>query len=770
MKRILTFILTLTLIFSLAACAPASAPEASAEPENPPAAEQAPEIAPVAGTATEIPADEYERAIWYGFLPEELAAADPDGTNVTWAQYCGMLGRMIKLHDESAYPVWEEMTANAPDTEMKRDGAMVSLLFAAEAMGYASFNTDYPAAFQVYADKVWDNVTMNYPVFDWDTPVDLGEGCADNNHVGPAYDFCLRRMSQRSGKTLLEFDNTDDLRLEQPLTLEEAALSAIRLYESDRKVVDAERAKNGTVSAEALTAAAQLPEVAADTVPAWRGTSVALCDMQACHGRPFAAEEDIAGFADMGFNYLRLMLLWTDYSKESDGTLIFYPDTLENIDRIIEWCVKYGIHLCIDMHELPGYGFETRNVVEDAGGCERSVLVWDVFSARYADVPANALSYNLVNEPDAGYFTDETYAAFAGKLIAAIRSNDKADKLIVSDGMLDGNPDYGFAWSNACPTRTIEGLDGSVMQTMHLYPWHAAARSGFITLLNWPYEHAEPVNNYVGEQPLTLRGAFPAGTRVVLHLDTVYDGEQPIECKADGKNVASYGRDFKLGRNNCIFIGEGRTEFRYGDRDGFTVDFTVPEACSEITAGSGFSVFDIFVRIPSNSENTYPVPANEKENGFIYETGKYDTVYIRTAGVWSEKTSAVSIAGDLSYTVDDPVQADVFDMGSLRNYVEKWAAWSKETGTPVMCNEFGIPIGLPEEARVGYMRAVLDLFEEYGIPWCIYTNGLRCWSPVVTGSDVRNGYSVLPEDGSVTQKGDAWYDEPMLALFREYMD
>ena len=34
-----------------------------------------------------IPASEYERGIWYGFLPEELADADPDTTVVTWKQY-----------------------------------------------------------------------------------------------------------------------------------------------------------------------------------------------------------------------------------------------------------------------------------------------------------------------------------------------------------------------------------------------------------------------------------------------------------------------------------------------------------------------------------------------------------------------------------------------------------------------------------------------------------------------------------------------------------
>ena len=109
-------------------------------------------------------------------------------------------------------------------------------------------------------------------------------------------------------------------------------------------------------------------------------------------------------------------------------------------------------------------------------------------------------------------------------------------------------------------------------------------------------------------------------------------------------------------------------------------------------------------------------------------------------------------------------------MESLRALVAYWSDWSKETGTPIMCNEFGVPMSLPEAARVEYMRSVLGLFEEYGIPWCIYTNGLRCWTPTVTNDDVKTGETILPFDGSVTQKGDAWYDESMLALFREYMN
>ncbi|MBQ3210996.1 MAG: right-handed parallel beta-helix repeat-containing protein [Oscillospiraceae bacterium] len=226
LKRTLSLLLSLALMLGLlSGCGSGTNP--TTEPDESPKQLSARE------QGEPRPDDEYERAIWYGFLPEDLAEADPENTVLTWSQYCNMLGSAIKLHDEGEYSAWQKMTKAAPNTEMKRDGAMVSLLFAAKTMGLASFNANSPAEFNDYAPKVWDVVTMDYPVFNWNTPIDLGDGCSDNNHVGPAYDFCLRRVSFESNKSLLEFDEAGDLRLEQPLTLREAALSVVRLYESE---------------------------------------------------------------------------------------------------------------------------------------------------------------------------------------------------------------------------------------------------------------------------------------------------------------------------------------------------------------------------------------------------------------------------------------------------------------------------------------------------------------------------------------------------------
>lgn len=218
MRRFAALLLAICLLVSLSACG------TEEQTITPTTTAEAKEL------STEIPMDEWERAAWYGFLPED--AGDPDSA-VTWSQFCAMLGKAISLYDESRLPAWEEETADTPEEEMRRDGGMVALLFGAKAMGMTSFNALAGDYFGEYAGRVWEVVTMDYPLFAWDTPIDLGDGCADNNHVGPAYDFSQRRVSRVSGLPLLEFDEAGDLRLEQPFTVEEAALAVLRLYESE---------------------------------------------------------------------------------------------------------------------------------------------------------------------------------------------------------------------------------------------------------------------------------------------------------------------------------------------------------------------------------------------------------------------------------------------------------------------------------------------------------------------------------------------------------
>ena len=144
-KSVLSLTLCLALLLGLlSACG--GRPEISQSPTPAPTPGASPSPDPVEESAAELDEVsllEYERALGYGFLPDGLEDDDPDSRIVTWSEFCDMLGRLVVRVNEGALPDWEEMTAEAPDTPMKRDGAMIALLFAAQTLGVDDANSDY---------------------------------------------------------------------------------------------------------------------------------------------------------------------------------------------------------------------------------------------------------------------------------------------------------------------------------------------------------------------------------------------------------------------------------------------------------------------------------------------------------------------------------------------------------------------------------------------------------------------------------------------------
>ena len=181
----------------------------------------------------EIPASEYERGLWYGFLPDELADADPDTTVVTWKQYCAMLGRMISAYDNSKLPEWEKMTADAPDDkELMRDGAAIINLMAAKTIGIDLYNTQNDLYVDTYS---WgEHFSWDYPIFGTEEPIEV-LGC-EYYIDEAAFWYLLGRASCITDKPLLEVENGDP-HLEEALTLCDAVVAVTRLYESIEEVV-----------------------------------------------------------------------------------------------------------------------------------------------------------------------------------------------------------------------------------------------------------------------------------------------------------------------------------------------------------------------------------------------------------------------------------------------------------------------------------------------------------------------------------------------------
>lgn len=87
MKRFLSILLATVVLFSLPACEDKALSESLKAEET-----------YVDSMVGEMPSDEYDRAIWYGFVDQELSRNK--NRTVTWREYCTMIGAMLSLKDE----------------------------------------------------------------------------------------------------------------------------------------------------------------------------------------------------------------------------------------------------------------------------------------------------------------------------------------------------------------------------------------------------------------------------------------------------------------------------------------------------------------------------------------------------------------------------------------------------------------------------------------------------------------------------------------------
>jgi aryl-phospho-beta-D-glucosidase BglC (GH1 family) len=146
-----------------------------------------------------------------------------------------------------------------------------------------------------------------------------------------------------------------------------------------------------------------------------------------------------------GFNFARLACdyrFWTngfDYkSLRSEG--------LDPIDQYLQDCQDRNIHFSLNVHRAPGYcinrpEIEKHNLWQDIEAQDGFVFQWENFARRYKGVPAEELSFDLINEPpDIGQFgmTREVHEALIRRTFAAIRAID-AQRPIVIDGLEGGH-------------------------------------------------------------------------------------------------------------------------------------------------------------------------------------------------------------------------------------------------------------------------------------------------------------------------------------------
>lgn len=207
----------------------------------------------------------------------------------------------------------------------------------------------------------------------------------------------------------------------------------------------------------------------------WRGFNLLEKFIAARSNDPFR-EEDFELIATWGFNFVRLPMSYHCWSDPKNWREFREP-VLREIDAAVALGRQYGIHVNLCFHRAPGYSVdlstpEPFNLWTDSEALEACDYHWRHFARRYRNVPASALSFNLLNEPATRsgggntWVDGAAYTRVVRALVAGIRA-ESPDRPIIADGLVWGR----------VPVPDLAGL--GIMQSLHVYDpipvthWHA---------------------------------------------------------------------------------------------------------------------------------------------------------------------------------------------------------------------------------------------------------------------------------------------------------
>jgi endoglucanase len=156
-------------------------------------------------------------------------------------------------------------------------------------------------------------------------------------------------------------------------------------------------------------------------------------------------EKALDFLTEYGFNFVRIPM---DYRFWTRGFDYLHPDesVFSAIDNYVAACQARGFHMSLNLHRAPGYcinrnDLERDNLWLDPVAQDGFIFLWETFARRYAHLPSDILSFDLVNEPpeiNQYGMTREHHAAVIRRTVAAIRAIDP-DRAIVIDGLAGGN-------------------------------------------------------------------------------------------------------------------------------------------------------------------------------------------------------------------------------------------------------------------------------------------------------------------------------------------
>ena len=437
---------------------------------------------------------------------------------------------------------------------------------------------------------------------------------------------------------------------------------------------------------------------------------------------PKFQEQDFQFIRENGFNFVRLPLDYRFWIADGQWDRIDEAK-LAPIDEAVALGAKYGVHVQLCFHRIPGYTVarpaEPRNLFTDDEALRVAVLHWRTFAKRYKDIPSDRVSFNLFNEP--ANATEEQYEKVGKALIEAIRAEDP-DRLIVADGL---------DWASK-PVKSL--FKYNIEQAARGY-WpmsvshYKASWVGTPTETPiWPPSRAmSPLFGPVKKPwdvPLTLTDLPPC--RVTIHPGRT-SGKVRLVAEADGKEVLNLvlepGTDglwTNVQYHAQWHIAQGTCLSSYA----FELPGSVKRLTLRVTEGDWMGLDRIEFRIGEKVQTL----------GFTNSWGMPDGRPVQFMGSESADAGLTAIRGRI-------------------------ALWQPafEAKVPVMVGEFGAFNYTPHDVVLRWMEDNLKVWKENRLGWALW--------------NLRGSFGVLDSDRKDVVYED-WHgrklDRKMLELLKKY--
>ena len=279
----------------------------------------------------------------------------------------------------------------------------------------------------------------------------------DNESDDTFVDYVISTCDRLTGDKLMGLYDDFTFRPQETVTVAEAVESALhfaRSFEEDPVYTDVadERASVHTIDTALYTGKTTLPDATSQNLPDWRGFNISFNSMftgSLCYNPDETAMLGILDhIKELGANYVHLYLTWSwfqgpDYTFDNKVNL----SRLEELDRIIALCMERDLHIQLVFNDVPNLDFNHSGELEEwTANCnsvftdetvrDNVTLFWRMMAKRYADIPNNYLSFNLMNECDPE--SDENYVWGLGDAVRAIQQ-ESPGRVVVADVHADAD-------------------------------------------------------------------------------------------------------------------------------------------------------------------------------------------------------------------------------------------------------------------------------------------------------------------------------------------